>query len=53
MAVKYQIRTVVDKSIKDRVAELMKFTGHSESKQTKILIDRALEMEGLLREVQK
>ena len=51
MAVKYKILTVVDKDIKDRIAQLMEITGHSESKQTKLLLARVLEMEKKLNKI--
>lgn len=53
MPVKYQIRTVVDKDIKDRISELMALTGHSESKQTKVLLKQALDMNEQLKALNK
>lgn len=51
MAAKYQIRTIVDQDIKKRIADLMEITGHSESKQTKMLLKSALDMNTQLTEL--
>ena len=50
--VRHKIFTVVDQDIKDRIAQLMEITGHSESKQTKLLLKQALDMNTQLTELQ-
>jgi hypothetical protein len=44
MGAKYQIRTVVNKEIKEQIAEMCKVTGRSESMTTKELLQIALNL---------
>ena len=53
MGAKFKIQTVVNEDIKNRIAELMKITGHSESKQTKIALERGIEVEEKLKKLSK